>query len=272
MKLRIASARQGVSWVQDGIKTFWKQPLALTSLFFLSMMVLSIIGAIPIAGAFVALALLPVSTLCMLIGSALAQQGTRPSLPTVIKALPLDPERRNAFVMLGLFYALSFLLVLGFSALFDGGQFAKLNLMGGNISREIVEQPDFQRAMFATLLLYAPLSMLFWHAPALIYWHRVPAAKAVFFSMIACVRNMGAFLLYTIAWAAVGIGFGIVLALLSALLGAALGSWGAAVLAISGSMMLAAMFLTSVVFSFRDCFEAPDLPDTASNSAEQPLL
>ena len=258
MKLRIATARQGVAWVQDGIKTFWKQPLALTSLFFLTMMVLSLIGAIPIAGTFVALALLPVSTLCMMIGAALAARGERPSLTTVLKALRMDREQRNAFITLGVFYALSFLLVLGISALFDGGQFAKLNLLGGAISRDIVLQPDFQRAMFATLLLYIPLSMLFWHAPALIYWHRVPAIKAVFFSMVACTRNLGAFTMYGIAWMAVGIGFGVLFALTSALLGSLVGSWAAAMLAIAGSLALAAMFLTSVVFSFRDCFEAPE--------------
>ncbi len=258
MKLRFATARQGVAWVQDGIKTFWKQPLALTSLFFLTMMVMSIVGAVPVAGTFVALALLPMSTLCMMIGTALTARGERPSLPTVLQALRMEPERRNAFITLGVFYALSFLLVLGFSALFDGGQFAKLNLTGGAISREIVLQPDFQRAMFATLLLYVPLSMLFWHAPGLIYWHRVPAIKAVFFSMVACTRNMGAFLLFGLAWMAVGIGFGIVFALTTALLGSMLGSWAAAVLAIGGSLALAAMFMASVVFSFRDCFEAPE--------------
>ena len=263
MKLRFATARQGVAWVQDGIKTFWKQPLALTSLFFLTMMVLSIIGAIPVAGTFVALALLPVTTLCMMLGTALSVQGERPTLPKVLQALRMEPERRNAFITLGVFYALSFLLVLGVAALFDGGEFAKLNLMGGKLSPEIVMQPQFQRAMFATLLLYVPLSMLFWHAPGLIYWHRVPAIKAVFFSMVACTRNIGAFTLYGLAWMAVGIGFGIAFALVSALLGTLLGSWAAAVLAIAGSMALAAMFLSSVVFSFRDCFEAPEaLPPT----------
>lgn len=260
MKLRIATARQGVAWVQDGIKTFWKQPLALTSLFFLTMMVLSLLGAVPIAGTFVALALLPMSTLCMMIGTALTARGERPSLPLVLQALRMEPERRNAFITLGVFYALSFLVVLGFSALFDGGEFARLNLTGGAISKEVVMQPGFQRAMFATMLLYVPLSMLFWHAPGLIYWHRVPAIKAVFFSMVACTRNFTAFLLFGIAWMAVGIGFGIAFALVSALIGSLLGSWFAAVLAIAGSLALAAMFMSSVVFSFRDCFEAPDTP------------
>ena len=32
---------------------------------------------------------------------------------------------------------------LGFSALFDGGQFARLNLVGGKLTPEIVLQPQF---------------------------------------------------------------------------------------------------------------------------------
>jgi len=118
--------------------------------------------------------------------------------------------------------------------------------------------------MFATMLLYIPLSLLFWHAPGLIYWHRVPAIKAVFFSLIACSRNIGAFTMFGLAWMAVGIGFGIAMALLSALLGTLLGAWAAAAIAIAGSLMLAAMFLTSVVFSFRDCFEAPEQTDSVA--------
>ena len=48
------------------------------------------------------------------------------------------------------------------------------------------------------------------------------------------------------------------LALLATLLGSLLGTWAAVGLMVLGSLMLAAMFMTSIVFSFRDCFEAPD--------------
>ena len=260
MKLRIATARQGVAWVQDGVKIFCKQPLALTSLFFLTMMLLSVISAIPLVGPLAALVLLPTSTLCMMIGSALTVQGERPTLPAVLRALRVDRERRNALAMLGVFYALSFLVVLGISALLDGGQFAQLSLTGDSVSREVILQPDFQRAMLTAMLLYVPLSLLFWHAPGLIYWHRVPAVKAVFFSLIACVRNMGAFTLYGLAWVAVVVGFGMLFALTTAILGTLLGSGAALTLAIVGSLVLAAMFLTSVIFSFRDCFDAPESP------------
>lgn len=258
MKLRIATARQGSTWVQAGIKTFFAQPLALTSLFFFSMMLVSLIGSIPVVGAAVALGLLPLTTLVMMVATAVTLQGERPTLNTIINALRMDPQRRNAFVLLGCLYALGFVVVLGISSIADDGQFAKLNLLGGPISREVVEQPEFQLAMLLTLALYVPLSMLFWHAPGLIYWHRVPAVKAVFFSLVACLRNMSAFTMFGLAWMGVSLGFGMVLALFATLLGAMLGTWVAMGVMVLGSLMLAAMFMTSIVFSFRDCFDAPD--------------
>ena len=55
-------------------------------------------------------------------------------------------------------------------------------------------------------LLYVLISMLFWHAPALIGWHKVPMKQALFYSMVACWRNKWAFMLYGISWAAIFFG------------------------------------------------------------------
>lgn len=52
-------------------------------------------------------------------------------------------------------------------------------------------------------LLYVAISILFWHAPALIGWYKLKIARALFFSMVACWRNKGAFLLYGLSWAAI---------------------------------------------------------------------
>ena len=41
MKLNIVSARTGSLWVRQGIRNFWRQPLALTGLFILFMVVAS---------------------------------------------------------------------------------------------------------------------------------------------------------------------------------------------------------------------------------------
>ncbi len=50
------------------------------------------------------------------------------------------------------------------------------------------------------LLLYAPVMLAFWFAPALCYWHGMGAVKALFFSFFAAWRNTGAFLVYGMGW------------------------------------------------------------------------
>jgi hypothetical protein len=154
-------------------------------------------------------------------------------------------------LLLGVLYALGFLLVMGASALADGGQFASLYLVGGKISPEMLEQSSVQWAVWIALALYMPLSILFWHAPGLVHWHGVSPVKSLFFSAIACFKNMGAFTVFGLAWTGVFIVMGILLTILATVLGSP------AVLLVGwfpAAMLLLAMFFCSIYFSFRDCF------------------
>ena len=83
MKLNIVPARTGLQWVKAGIRTFLQQPMALTALFFLLMAFMSMATVIPLIGAAIALALLPLSTLAMMVAAEDAAQGKRP-MPTVL--------------------------------------------------------------------------------------------------------------------------------------------------------------------------------------------
>ena len=75
--------------------------------------------------------------------------------------------------------------------------------------------------MWLSMLLYLPLSLLFWHAPGLVHWHGVPPVKALFFSIVACMRNFGAFLVYGLGWLGVFLLGGLVVSIVSALLAVA---------------------------------------------------
>jgi hypothetical protein len=94
--------------------------------------------------------------------------------------------------------------------------------------------------------------MLFWHAPALVHWHGVPPVKSLFFSLVACLRNFGAFTVFSLVWMAVFIGAGMIVTSLAALAGGA-DAAGAAIF--PAAMMMAAMFFTSIYFTFRDSFD-----------------
>ena len=63
MKLNILPARQGILWVKLGVKTFLRQPLALAGLFFIFMLLMSVLSMVPVLGNALALALLPAATL-----------------------------------------------------------------------------------------------------------------------------------------------------------------------------------------------------------------
>ncbi|WCM94614.1 hypothetical protein M5C99_07890 [Acidovorax sp. NCPPB 2350] len=259
MKLHIVPARAGLEWVRLGIRVFWRQPMALSALFFLTMASMSIATLLPLVGPAVALALLPAATLAMMVAAGDATQGRFPTPALLLVAFRTGRQRLRAMLVLGGLYALGFLAVMGLSALMDGGQFARVYLGGEELTREMAEMPEFQAAMWIALGLYLPLSLLFWHAPGLVHWHGVPPVKALFFSIVACLRNFWAFAVYGLAWTGVFLGAGIAASVAVTLLAfMGLGNVLAAGIMVGTAMLLAAMFFTSVVFSFRDCFEPPE--------------
>jgi hypothetical protein len=252
MKLHIVPARQGVQWFKLGVRTFFKQPLALSGLFFMFMAAMSVLTMIPVLGNVLALALLPGATLGLMAATEETTKGKFPMPAVLLSAFRAGHQQLRAMVVLGLIYAAGFLLVLGISATVDGGKFAHLYLIGGTMTPETLMEPDFQIAVLLAMVLYMPLSLLFWHAPALVHWHGVAPVKSLFFSMVACLRNFWAFTVYSLVWLGAFIVMGMVVAIVAALLGSPE--------AVSGimfpmAMLMAAMFFTSIYFSFQDCFE-----------------
>ena len=270
MKLNIVPPRTGVTWVKLGFKTFLQQPLAMSGLFFMFMALLSIASMLPFIGAVVALALLPAATLGLMAATQEATKGKFPMPSILISAFRAGKQRLNAMVILGAIYAAGFLAIMAVVSLIDGGQFAKIYLVGGKITEEVVMQADFQIAMWVTLAFYLPLSLAFWHAPALVHWHGMTPVKSLFFSFMACYKNMGAFTVYGLAWMGIFIGSILAVTLLAALLGSPAFA-GVAMFPIA--LVIFAMFFTSVYFTFRDSFAvmpADDLPDNSLTTGDAP--
>lgn len=252
MKLHIAPAQHGAVWARLGIRTFWRQPLAFTGLFFIFMTSLSLCALIPVVGNFLALALIPAATLGLMAATREVELGKFP-MPTILAVgLREGPVKRRHMLVLGVLYACGLIGVMMLTALVDGGAFARIYLMGGALDTETLMRPEFQNAVWLSLLFYLPLSALFWHAPALVHWHGVPAIKSLFFSAVACLRNWRAFLVYGLMWTFIFVGTLLIISLVSSMLE---GDFAAAAL-LPATLMLAAMFFCSIYFSFRDSFVA----------------
>jgi hypothetical protein len=259
MKLHIVPASRGIQGVKLGVKTFFRQPLALSGLFFMFLAVISVVSMVPLLGSALALALLPGATLGLMAATREASSGKFPMPLILISAFRAGRQQLRSMLVLGALYALGFVLVLGCSTLVDGGKFAKLYLLGAPMTAEVLQQGDFQMAMLLALVLYLPLSLLFWHAPALVHWHGVAPVKSLFFSFVACLRNFWAFTVYGLVWMGMFLVFGIIMATLAAVLGSA---DVVAVTLYPAAMLMAAMFFTSIYFTFLDSFEPTPGEDT----------
>ena len=261
MQLKIVPARNGLNWALLGVRMFWRQPLALSGLFFLLMASVSVVSMIPFVGSALALVMLPAMSLGMMAATQSTAMGKFP-MPSILFTALKDGPARKSMLQLGGWYATLFLGVMLVSVLVDGGTFAKVYFGGAPMTPEVIGTDAFQTALWVSMLLYLPLSMMFFHAPALVFWHGMPAGKSLFFSLVACWRNLKAFAVYMLAWVGIFMLSGVLALLITSLLG---NPQMMMAVMMPLALMSAAMFFTSMLFSVQDCFslspsDAPQPP------------
>ena len=252
MKLNIVPARTGLLWVKLGVRTFVKQPLALAGLFFLYMTAVIAVAQIPQVGVIIGGLLVPAATLGLMAATEEASKGRFPMPSVLLSAFRAGRQRARAMLILGAIYTVCSLLATRLAILIAG------------------EQPPAEGEIDLTgllaLVLHTPLFLMFWHAPALVHWHGVTPVKSLFFSLVACLKNFGAYLVYGLGWLAVFLGIGTVFALLGGLLG---GPTMARAVMMPVALLMAAMFSTSIYFTFRDSFVATPEPEPEPSPTPQ---
>ncbi|RYX90705.1 MAG: hypothetical protein EOO28_28635, partial [Comamonadaceae bacterium] len=253
MKLNLVPAKTGITWVKLGIRTFFRQPLALAALFFMYMSVASVAMLIPYLGIVIALLFEPAARLGLMVAAHEASSARFPMPTVLIAAFRAGRQRLNAILILGMLHAVACAAVLLIASLF-----APEATKGAAAAPA---SPESQLGvMLPTLLMYMPVSMLFWHAPALVHFHGVSPVKSLFFSLVACLRNWAALLVFGLGWMAFILAVSVPLSLLAAMAP----SQQAALPFIAPVLLaIAAMFSTSIYFTFRDSFtvDAPPAID-----------
>lgn len=246
MKLKLVPARTGIEWVKLGIRTFFRQPLALVSLFFMYMGAMLVLAQIPVVGVIIGGMLVPAATLGLMAATAEADKGAFP-MPTVLfSAFRAGRQRVRAMLTLGALYAGLSILATAIAALVAGGGSAMTTADGAGAMQMDV-------ATLVALLLHAPLFLLFWFAPALVHWHGVSPAKSLFFSAVACLKNFAALSVYSLVWFVLFVLLGLALTVV----GVALGGPGVTRIVLMPLLLaMGAMFSTSFYYTFRDSFEA----------------
>jgi hypothetical protein len=251
MKLHTVPASTGLLWVKLGIRTFVRQPLAMSGLFFLFMAGISVLTLLPFVGAALSALLTPAANLGLMAASKEASAGQFPMPKTLVTAFRSGPDQTRGMLVLGGLYGLIFLVVMVLASLFDSA--APVTADAAALTPEAVMHNTLGNpALWVAMAVMLPLQMLFWHAPALLHWHRVSPVKALFFSAMACWANKGALLVFMLGWMGVFVVFGLSLTLLGSLLG---GPQAMGVILYPAVLFMASMFFTSIYFVFRDSFE-----------------
>jgi hypothetical protein len=192
MQARIVATSRGASWLVEGVRLFIAAPfswLFMVAAYYFLVLVASIV---PVLG-FIAVGLTtPAFSVGFMAIARAAAARARPELPLLFDGF--RHHVRAQFVLGGLYLAFVGLIVAAI-ALSDGGA------LRAAVDAQRTHQPvDDVSGVLTTLAaaaaLYGAVMTIFWFAPVLASWHGLQPAKALFFSMVACLMNWRAFLLY----------------------------------------------------------------------------
>jgi hypothetical protein len=260
VKLNIVPARTGIQWVKLGIQTFFKQPLALAGLFFMYMAVVLVLSQLPYLGAIIGGVLVPAATLGLMVASSEATKGRFPMPTVLLSAFRAGRQQARAMLVLGVLYAVGSILATALAGLIDVGAPVPA-------TPDAAAPPQMEARALLALLFHTPLFILFWHAPALVHWHGVTPGKSLFFSAVACWRNLGALAMFGITWMGVFLTAAFIFGTIGLVLG---GPAAARTVIMPTALLMAAMFSTSIYFTFRDSFvnEAPPQEPTPASPTD----
>lgn len=187
------TARQGWGWFAAGFRIFRKNPPLLTMVILGYWLLIAIVNVVPLIGPIAATICIPAFSVSLMNASRTLDRGETLDIRILFSGFR---ENLPQLLLLGALYLCASVLVLGASALADGGIFLQAMLGSYRPSDEEIASGSFLAAAQIALILMTPVMMAWWYAPVLVAWHGFTAGKALFFSLAACARNWRPFLTY----------------------------------------------------------------------------
>jgi hypothetical protein len=251
MKLKLVKASQGLVWVRQGILACRQQPLGFIGLCGMAFL---LVGLPVSMGLIFNVALSPLVWMAFMLATRRVLTGQRITLSVLLEPVKGPDAPRREFVQLGASYlVLIWLATLLAQWLGPDPDAIDQLLSSTDNPAELMSNPLMQSMMLWHLGLTLPITLLYWHTPALVLWARQPVLKSVFFSAVAMWRNAGAFLVYGLGWLGVVLALGAIDTVLLTLLPDQPAI--ANVVGVIGTMWLGAAFYASLYFTVVDCFE-----------------
>jgi hypothetical protein len=243
-------ARTGWDWLKRGMALFRKQPAALTTLLFASILLAIGISAVPIIGPIIVVVLIPSFSMAFMQACLMIDNGDR-----VTPAVLLTGFRKpvlGGLCKVGVIY-LGVFLVLTLIALMITPE--SLRQLPGNIKLDPKDKLPFTlgdvAAVFGLLILETVSLLTLCFAAPLTYWKQMGPGKATFYSFFAVVRSARVFGVLMLSW------FGI-FTLITLVVGLLFSAIALAQVLLMWLMFLFILFLQCAIYAgYRDIFGKP---------------
>jgi len=273
VRIRRIPAQAGLRWIRQGLRAFVRQPagfMGLFAMFLMAMLLFSLPVAFlmplaeaihldPVVVSLLSLVLMPLLSLAFMLGTEAVTNDLRVRPGLFFLPLRGSAEARRSLLAIGLLYVALFALAWFIGNGIDDGEtmrwFSSRFMMppeGVAPALPAPMGPGAQIVMGLKMATIAIGSIPLWHAPALVYWARQGAAKAMFASVIGLWRTKAALAVFMLGWLALMFAVTSLLAVLELLLG---GSTLFLVIGVISSWAMSAVFYVTLWFGFVDTFE-----------------
>jgi hypothetical protein len=193
MPPRSVSLGHGLQWVAAGWGFFKRNPLNWTLLMGLLLVIWVALLCIPMLGPLLFNLLFPVFFAGLMLGCRAMEQGRNLEFGHLFAGFR---ENSSALVSVGGVYLVGWLLVVAIVT--SSGALPRLpsDPKPEDMAALQNELRKLQGPILAGMAVLVPLVMLTWFAPLLIVFRKMTLLPALKASLSACMRNLGAFLVY----------------------------------------------------------------------------
>jgi hypothetical protein len=190
----IVPARDGFEWVRLAFKLFrmqWLRYCAITAVFIL---ISQIAGAL--SGGLLAFFLKPILSVGFLAATWHHERGETPDVKHLFAGFR---SNIGALLPLGLFYLFGLLLAVTLGVFASGMDLRILMDAQSTGDTAKIDRDSLMSFMLFTALAMLPINAALWFAPALIVFSDLGPFQALKMSLIACIRNVAAAIVYLLA-------------------------------------------------------------------------
>lgn len=242
----------GILWIRDGIALFRRQPVAMFTWALTVGFLVLIATMIPPIGPLLFVATMPLITVMTLVACRQIIAGKQVMPLRLFGLLKIPGLGRRMFGMGCLYVAV--VMIAGMVAFMPF--FGELREALEGVTDDLTPVLIAMRTPLMIFgVLYITIAAMFWHAPPLVAWYGVGLRKALFFSMVACWRNKGAFIVYGVVWFSIVMGLELLAGLMQ---GVGLSENLAGLIQMPLNFLAAAVLYCSFYPAYASVFGEPD--------------